>query len=71
MTELELMTKGFNAEYLLQKHNPPLSEVIQEGLANKNKPYAKGFAAGVIECFKEQGIEKRIDRGRDDEYEYK
>ncbi len=70
MTELELMTKGFNAGYLLQKHSPHLSEAIQEGLKSKNKPYVKGFAAGVIECLKEQGIDKWIDWELGDEYEH-
>ena len=71
MNNLELMTKGFNAGFLLEKHNPELSRTILKGFADKNIPFAKGYIAGVKEYTIERTKEhfrnksKERDKGQD------
>ncbi len=54
MTEEQQLQKGFNAGYQLEKHDAKLSQTIQEGFADKNHPYAKGFVAGSQEFSNER-----------------
>ena len=54
MNELELVKKGFNAGYLLNKYDPTLAVKIRTSLADQNHPYALGYVAGMKEYKREQ-----------------
>ena len=53
-----LMIKGFNAGYILQKHNPELAKEIRSNLERVNEPYVQGFLAGAKEYEVEMEREK-------------
>ena len=54
MEDIELIKKGFNAGYLLQKHDPELAQKLLEGLKGQDLPYAQGYAAGIKEYNRER-----------------
>ena len=54
MKDIELIKKGFNAGYLLQKHDPELAQKLLKGLKDKDIPYAQGYKAGIKEYTREQ-----------------
>ena len=54
MKDIELIKKGFNAGYLLQKHDPELADKLLRGLRNQDIPYAQGYKAGIKEYRREQ-----------------
>jgi len=58
MTDLELIKKGFNAGYLLEKYDPKLGQKILSSLKDKEIPYARGYVAGTKEFQLEKGLEK-------------
>lgn len=58
MTDEQLIQKGFNHGYQLQKHQPELAEQIQSGLSDKQSPYSQGFQAGLQEHVREKAQEK-------------
>ena len=72
MNNLELIKKGFNAGYLLQKFDPDLARKLLQDLKDKDIPYAQGYRAGVKEYERERLTRKMesvrkgkdMDRGR-------
>lgn len=58
MTEEQYIQKGFNAGYQLQKQSPQLAQTLQQGFADKEHHYAKGFIAGSQEYTKELSQDK-------------
>ena len=58
MTDLELIKKGFNAGYLLEKYDPELAKKIFSSLKDQDIPYAKGYIAGSKEFQIEKTLEK-------------
>jgi len=42
-TELELLKRGFNDGYILQKSKPELAVKIAKSFEEPNHPYANGF----------------------------
>lgn len=64
MTDLELIKKGFNAGYLLEKYDPELAKKILNSLQDKDIPYAQGYQAGVKEYARELFKEKMKERDR-------
>ena len=71
MNDLELIKKGFNAGYLLQKYDPGLAKVVLKSLKDQDIPYAQGYKAGVkeytLEQKKEQYRNQSVDRSQDQE----
>jgi hypothetical protein len=61
----ELLKKGFNAGYLMEKYDPQLSRTLFKSLTDKEIPYAKGYTAGVKEYILERTIEHHKSRERD------
>lgn len=57
MEEQQLIQKGFNHGYFLQKHQPELAQQLQEGFKDPSSAYARGFSAGSAEYSKEQALE--------------
>ena len=58
MNDLDLITKGFNAGYLLEKHDPALARKLLDNLKDKDLPYAQGFSAGIKEYVREKITER-------------
>ena len=58
MNQDNLIIKGFNDGYLLQKHKPKLASQIQQGFVDKNHDYAQGFTKGRQEFNKEASKDK-------------
>lgn len=54
MKDLDLIRKGFNAGYLLQKHDPELAKKLLKDLEDKEITYAQGYKAGIDEYASEQ-----------------
>ena len=54
MKDIELIKKGFNAGYLLQKHDPELARKLFRGLKDLDTPYAEGYRAGIKEYERER-----------------
>lgn len=54
----ELLTKGFNAGYLLQNFEPELAKTLMAGLQGVELPYFEGVLAGA----KQFVIEKELDK---------
>lgn len=75
MKEEELIKRGFNHGYELQKRDPDLAGQIASGFRDYEKPYAKGFISGSIECIKELGLNvsdilnKSVEKGKSPEME--
>jgi len=46
--------KGFNAGYLLAKHNRKLSQTLKRGVQQNDNPYTEGFFKGTLEYDREQ-----------------
>lgn len=46
--------KGFNAGYLLAKHNPQLSWILNQGVQENENPLVQGFLAGTLEYGREK-----------------
>lgn len=83
MGEKDLIIRGFNDGYLIQKHSPSLGVKIASGFKDPSHPYAEAFMNGSIECIKELGqdvvqfltlLEKKkqkrsLDRDRDISHE--
>ena len=73
MNDLELIKKGFNAGYLLQKYDPELARKLLKDLKDKDIPYAQGYKAGVKEYarelikeqYKNQSMDRRQKRDMD------
>ena len=57
MSEEQLIQKGFNHGYQLQKHDPQLAENLAKGWQDQNHPYSQAFAAGRQEFSKEKALE--------------
>ncbi len=49
MEEAKKIQEGFNKGYLLKKHNPSLSLILERGLKENQDPYSKGLLAGIKE----------------------
>lgn len=64
----ELITKGFNAGYLIEKHLPELAKQLANGLQDNPHPFAEGFTKGVEEMTKERIMShpKFLDRMMDE-----
>ena len=61
------MADGFNAGYVIEKHQPELSQRIVKAAKGVDTPFNKGFVAGAEEYSKERTIQsKAIDLMRDD-----
>ncbi len=58
--------KGFNAGYLMEKHNPALAQKLREGLTSKDNPYAMGFIKGSQEYAQEALFDNQEDSIEDD-----
>ena len=43
MEDEKKFIKGFNAGYLIAKHNPKLSKLLKEGIQNSENPIVQGF----------------------------
>lgn len=54
MSSEQKFIKGFNAGYLLAKHNPKLSWTLQQSLKENENPLALGFVEGAIEHGREK-----------------
>ena len=54
MKDIELIKKGFNAGYLLQKHDPELAQKLLQDLKDTDIPYSQGYKAGIKEYTREQ-----------------
>lgn len=52
--EDELITKGFNAGYMLEKHLPELAKQLSKSLKDTSHPFAEGFIKGA----EEMGLER-------------
>ena len=46
MSETEKLRKGFNAGYVLEQHNPELTRLLHDSMAESSDPYAQGFIKG-------------------------
>lgn len=57
MTIKEKIIEGFNAGYLMEKHEPELSKSLREGIPNPKDPYILGFLKGAQQCQKERNKE--------------
>lgn len=64
MTNLELIKKGFNAGYLLEKYDPKLAKMILNSLKDKEIPYSQGYQAGVKEFTRERVKEQYKNRSQ-------
>ncbi len=64
MTDLELIKKGFNAGYLLEKYDPKLAKKILDSLKDKEIPYSQGYQAGVKEYARERVKEQYKNRSQ-------
>ena len=53
MKQEDSILKGFNAGYLLQKHEPELAKSLRKVLEGNDKPYVQGFLAGSKEYLTE------------------
>lgn len=53
MDETEKLRKGFNAGYLLEKHKPELSRLLQGSFTDNDDPYIQGFLQGSREYMQE------------------
>ena len=61
------MADGFNAGYVIEKHQPELSQKLVKAIKDMDTPFNKGFVAGAEEYSKERTIQsKAIDLMRDD-----
>lgn len=58
MTEEEIIQKGFNAGYRLQKLKPELASQLQQGFSDKEHPYAQAFIAGTEQYVKDSSKDK-------------
>ena len=54
----ELIKRGFNAAYLIQRYKPALAEKLKAGFKDPDHPYAQGFEAGAFEVEREKDLEK-------------
>lgn len=54
----ELLNKGFNAGYLLQKFEPVLAKALMAGLEGVELPYFEGVMAGAKQFVLEKELEK-------------
>lgn len=54
MEDGQKFLKGFNAGYLIAKHNPELLQKIRTGMQESENPLVQGFLSGSREFSKEQ-----------------
>ena len=64
MSEIELVTNGFNAGYLMQQFEPELAQKLLENLKGQEVPYAQGFVSGV-EQYQEEVKELEMTKASD------
>jgi hypothetical protein len=57
MKEEQLIQKGFNHGYQLEKSNPKLADSLSQGMKDRTHPYTQGFTAGREEYSKERALE--------------
>lgn len=58
MEDEKKFLKGFNAGYLIAKHNPELSKKLKQGLSESDNALVQGFLSGTQELKKEMFLEK-------------
>jgi len=70
MEPSDKITKGFNAGYLLQKHDPELAKTLLPSLEGVELPYFQGVMAGSKQFVLEQELEKEdLYPGMDDDFD--
>lgn len=70
MEDFNLIIKGFNAGYLLEKYDPELSKKIFKGLEGKDIPYVQGYVAGVKEYTLERTLERFRSKSKDKDKDF-
>ena len=58
MDKEQELENGFNAGYIIEKHNPELAKYLIEGIEQLKDSYADGFIAGSKESIKERELVK-------------
>ena len=67
MTNEDLMTKGFNTGFLIQKFKPELAKALFKEWENLDDPYLKGMIAGSNEyLLKKEKDKSRLFPGMDE-----